>query len=243
MKCVILAAGYGTRLYPLTKNTPKPLIKVKGKTVIEYIFDQIPLRIIDHIYIVTNNKFYQKFLQWHSELFFELPITIINDMTESNDDRLGSLGDLCYTIKQTKINDDFLLISGDNIFNFSIDPMVNEFFKGKNILALYDVKTKEEAKKMGIPTVNSNGLVTELIEKPEEPKSTVVSVGIYCFQQKVITLISQYIKTGNSADKVGEFIAWLCKEIDIFTYNYNDPNDIWLDIGTPSQLALAEELF
>lgn len=243
MKCVILCAGYATRLYPLTKDRPKHLLKVNNKTILDHLLEKLPLQEIDQIYLVTNNKFYQNFLDWKNQLNNSLPITVFNDHTKSNEDRLGSIGDLNYVFEQTNFDDDFLMINGDNIFNFTIDPMLPLFAEKKNAIALYDVKTKEEARKVGIPTLNSEGIITELVEKPENPKSTLASIGIYFFEKDVIALVKQYIHEGNSTDKVGEFIAWLCKKIKIHSYNYDDPNDLWFDIGTPSQLAQAEKLF
>jgi glucose-1-phosphate thymidylyltransferase len=243
MKCIILCAGYATRLYPLTKNTPKHLLKIGDKAILDYIIEKLPINEIDHIYLITNNKFYQNFVAWKKQLTNHLPITVINDNTMSNDDRLGSMGDTKYVVDQAKLNDDFLLMSGDNLFNFEIAPMLKPFFEGKNVIALYDVKTKEEARKMGIPTLDAEGVITELVEKPVNPKSTLSSIGIYFFHKEVIDLLQKYIHDGNSTDKVGEFISWLCKVTKLYTYKFDSPNDIWLDIGTPSQLELAEKLF
>jgi glucose-1-phosphate thymidylyltransferase len=242
MKCIILCAGYATRLYPLTENTPKHLLKVGDKTILDYVIEKLPMKEIKHIYLITNNKFYPNFLEWKGQLRDKLPITVLNDHTMSNDDRLGSMGDVKYVIDQTKLNDDFLLISGDNLFNFSITQMLSLFLEGKNVIALYDVKTKEEARKMGIPTLNSEGVIVELVEKPDNPKNTLCSIGIYFFHREVISLLRQYIQEGNSADKVGEFISWLCKKTKLYTYKFDGENDIWLDIGTPSQYELAKEI-
>lgn len=243
MKCIILCAGYATRLYPLTRTTPKHLLQVKDRAILDYVLEKLPLDEIDEIFVVTNEKFHQKFVDWKDSMTEYYPITILNDHTTSNEDRLGSIGDVNYVINKMGIDDDFILMSGDNLFNFSIDPMLELFNEGKNIVALYDVKSKEEARKMGIPTLNRNGKIIELEEKPAHPKSTLVSIGIYLFQRNVINLLKQYIESGMSPDKVGDFIAWLCQKTDIFTYNYDSEDDIWLDIGTTSQLKLASKIY
>lgn len=243
MKCILLCAGYATRLYPLTLNTPKHLLKVGDKTILDYVIEKLPMEHIDQIYLVTNNKFYQNFIAWRDQLKQKLPIMVFNDQTMSNEDRLGSMGDVLFVIEQTRFDDDFLLISADNLFNFDLTPMLASFFEGKNIIALYDVKTIEEAKKMGIPTLNSEGVITHLIEKPENPSSTLSSIGIYLFHREVIQLVRQYVEEGHSPDKVGDFISWLCQKIPLYTYRYDGPNNLWLDIGTPSQLELAKRLF
>jgi len=243
MKCIILCAGYATRLYPLTRNTPKHLLIVKDKTILDNVIQKIPTHTVEHIYVVTNQKFYQNFVDWKHGLDGHATITVLNDFTTSNNDRLGSIGDVAYVIDQMNIDDDILLMSGDNLFNFSIAPLLKIFREGKNVIALYDVKTKEEARKMGIPTLNANGKIIGLIEKPKNPKSTLVSIGIYIFHKPVLKLLKQYLDEKNSPDRVGDFISWLCQKTDIYTYNYDASDDIWLDIGTPSQLALANEIY
>lgn len=243
MKCIILCAGYATRLFPLTKDTPKHLLKVGNKAILDYVIEKLPINEIDHIYLITNNRFYPNFAAWKAELTNKLPITVLNDQTMNNDDRLGSMGDVKFVIDQTGFNDDFLLISGDNLFNFAITPMLKPFFEGKNIIALYDVKTKAEARKMGIPTLDSEGIITKLIEKPDEPADTLCSIGIYFFHKEVIGLLEQYVREGNSTDKVGEFMSWLCQKIKLYAYKFDGSNDIWFDIGTPSQLEQANSIF
>ena len=240
MKCIILCAGYATRLYPLTKNTPKHLLKVNDKTILDYVVEKIPMKYIDQIYLVTNDKFYDNFVDWEKIADNKIPISILNDNTKNNDDRLGSIGDVNFVIEQKNIKDDFLLISGDNLFNFSLQPMFDLFNEGKNVLAAYDVKTKEEARKMGIPTLNDEGIITDLIEKPKDPKSTLASIGIYIFHKQVIQLLKQYMNEGFPLDKVGEFMEWLCKQIDLYTHKYEDADDIWIDIGSPSHVELAK---
>ncbi len=243
MKCIILCAGYATRLYPLTKDTPKHLLKVSNKAILDHVIEKLPMKAIDHIYLITNNRFYPNFVAWKDELDYKLPITVLNDHTMNNDDRLGSMGDVKFVIDQAKFDEDFLLISGDNLFNFAIAPMLKPFFEGKNIIALYDVKIKEEARKMGVPTLDSEGIITGLLEKPDDPKDTLCSIGIYFFHREVITLLDHYIQQGNSPDKVGEFISWLCQKIKLYSYRFDGTNDVWFDIGTDSQLELANKIF
>lgn len=243
MKCIILCAGYATRLYPLTKETPKPLLKIRGKTILDHILDRMPLKIIDHIYIVSNDKFYHNFVDWSEQLDRDVAVTVINDHTKSNDDRLGSIGDLHYIVQSTGLEDDFIMINGDNLFNFNIQPLIEIFRTGKNVVALYDVKSLAEASKMGVPTVNSEGIITHLVEKPKKPEKTVVSIGVYCFLKSVIALLQQYVAEGKSVDKVGEFLEWLCYQTNIHTFIFSGSDDIWLDIGTPDQLELAKQLF
>lgn len=243
MKCILLCAGYATRLYPLTENRPKHLLDVNGKTILDYVIEKLPMEEIDYIYVVTNEKFYHNFVEWHEKSHPDLPIAVLNDHTKSNRDRLGSIGDLIFTINQKDISDNFVLISGDNLFNFSLEPMFKKLKDGKNVIALYDVKSKQEARKMGNATVDSNGIITKVVEKPKHPEDTLCSIGIYLFKKEVIKLLKQYSKEAVSLDKVGDFIAWLCQKTTLHAHVYDDPNDNWLDIGTPSQLEEAKKIY
>lgn len=242
MKTILLAAGYGTRLYPLTKNKPKPLLEVAGKPIIEHIIDKIvEITDIDRIYIVTNQKFTSNFEEWLKNSKSKISIEIINDKTTSNEDRLGAVGDINFVIETKQLNDDILVVAGDNLFKLSLIDL-NNFFKEKNktIIALYDVKDRELAKKYGIVAIDENNKVTEFHEKPIEPKSTLASTGIYIFPKKTINLIKGYINEGNSPDKTGEFLEWLFKKEEVSGFVSKEP---WYDIGGFEQLEEARKEF
>src|SRR3989344_4509975 len=144
MKCIILAAGYAIRLYPLTLDRPKPLLPIAGKPIIEHILEKInDLDDIDEILIVTNSKFFDNFRNWKRGYSSSKPIKIINDRTKSEEDRLGAIGDLDFVIKHEKIDGNLLVIAGDNLFNFSLKHL-HDFFRKKSasVIALYDIKDK-----------------------------------------------------------------------------------------------------
>ncbi|MBW2976319.1 nucleotidyltransferase family protein [Candidatus Woesearchaeota archaeon] len=241
MDAIILAAGYATRLYPLTENTPKPLLKVAGKAIIEHIINRIEgLRGVNKLYIVTNDKFENHFAGWLKNFDAKKPIEVINDGTESNEDRLGALGDVHYAANAKRIEDDILVIAGDNIFEFSLDSAFNLFKKKEsNVIALYDVKDFELAKKYGVVEVKGN-IVVNFEEKPAKPKSTLVSTGIYLFPKKTLALIKKYIDQGNNADKTGDFIEWLYKRDKVYAYV---ASKAWYDIGSIEQLEKANRYF
>jgi len=242
MKAILLAAGYATRLHPLTKNKPKPLLEVAGKPIVEHIIDKIiEITDIDRIYIVTNQKFTSNFEEWSKNHKSKISIEIINDKTTSNEDRLGAVGDVNFVIETKQPNEDILVVAGDNLFELSLVDL-NNFFKEKNktIIALYDVKDKELAKKYGIVAINENNKVTEFHEKPAEPKSTLASTGIYIFQKKTINLIKNYINEGNSPDKTGEFLEWLFKKEEVYGFVSKEH---WYDIGSFEQLEEARKEF
>ncbi|MBD3164868.1 NTP transferase domain-containing protein [Candidatus Woesearchaeota archaeon] len=241
IKSIILCAGYATRLYPLTKNNPKPLLEVNGRPIIEHIILKLgKIREIDEIYVVTNNKFFSHFLEWQARNKSGKKITIVNDRTKSNDDRLGSLGDIKYVVENMNVADDIMIIAGDNIFEFSLNPIV-ELHKEKNkpVVALYDVKDKELAKQYGIVSVNSENKIVDFREKPQEPKSTLSSTGIYIYPRESVLKLIEFTKN-NDADKAGNFLEWLYKNDDVYCHITEKK---WFDIGTKEQLEKARNEF
>jgi len=239
MNAIILAAGYATRLYPLTENTPKPLLNVAGRPIIEHIIRKLEqIDSINNIHIITNDRFEQHFKKWLINFDSSKAIEIINDGTKSNEDRLGALGDIYYAINSKKLDSDILAIAGDNLFELSLIDVVN-FFKKKNsnVIVLHDVKELELARHYGIVEVKEN-IVVNFEEKPNSPKSTLASTGIYLFPKKTIPLIQKYIAQGNNPDKTGSFIEWLHKRDTVYSY-ITDKR--WYDIGSEDQLENANK--
>ena len=230
LKAIIPAAGYATRLYPLTKNKPKPLLPIAGRPIIEYILDKIEeIGAVDQIFVVTNDKFYEHFVAWEKSLNYEMPITVINDGTTSNETRLGAIGDKLFVIERENISDDLLDISGDNLFDFSLRDMYSAFKKNKKtLIALYDVKDIEIAKRMGIAKIDKDNGVVNFVEKPEIPPSTLTSIGVYLYPREVVRLFKVYIEEGNSPDAPGYFLEWLHKREEVYGYTFQGT---WCDIG------------
>jgi len=233
MKAIIPAAGYATRMYPLTENTPKGLLPVAGKPMIEHVIGKIlQIKEVDGIFVVTNKKFFKSFSDWQKKFKSKIPIKILNDNTTSNDDRLGSIGDIYFVIEKEKIEEDILIINSDNLFTFGLGEMFR-FFREKKapVIATYDVKTMGQARKLGIPEVNSEGKVVGFVEKPEHPKTTLASIGIYLYPKNIVLMFKKYLDDGNSPDKTGEFVEWLHKRKEVFTFPFAKPDDKWFDIG------------
>lgn len=238
MEAIILAAGYATRLYPLTENKPKPLLEVAGKPIIEHIIAKVEETGARKIHIVTNSKFERHFLEWLGKFDAKTPIGIINDRTSSNDDRLGALGDIHFSIAKKGINDDILVVAGDNLFAFSLKEPFSLFSKRKQaVIVLHDVKDRKLASQYGVVAVE-NGIITDFEEKPTSPKSTLISTGIYFFPKKTISLIQKYIEQGNNPDKTGNFIEWLHKREKVYAYMTDRK---WYDIGSFEQLEKANK--
>jgi len=241
MDAIILAAGYAIRLYPLTENTPKPLLNVAGKPIVEHIIKKLEkINIINKIYIVTNNKFERHFKEWLGNYDAQKPVEIINDGTKSNEDRLGALGDIHYTINSKNLDNSIIVIAGDNLFELQLTEVVNFFKKIKsNVIVLYDVKDLDLAKHYGIVEISDN-IVVNFEEKPISPKSTLASTGIYLFPKKTISLIKKYLAQGNNPDKTGSFIEWLHKRDKVHSYVTGEG---WYDIGSIEQLEKANKLY
>lgn len=245
MKAMIPAAGYATRMYPLTKDKPKALLPIAGKPIIEYIVDKIlELGCVDQIYIVTNDKFTHNFEEWARNFDCEIPIKIVNDHTKSNEDRLGSIGDKSLVMEQEKIDDEIIDIASDNLFNFSLKEMYG-YFKKRNAItiSLYDVKEESEAKKLGIASINGNDIVTDFEEKPNVPKSTLASIGIYIYPKGTRKLFRQYLDEGNSPDHAGSFIEWLYKRNKVYGFKFDREGEHWFDIGSLEKYKEADEMY
>ena len=240
MHAIILAAGYATRLYPLTQDTPKPLLNVAGNPIIEHIIRKLEqIGNISRIFVVTNSKFENHFKKWLASFDAQKPIEIVNDGTKSNEDRLGAFGDVHHTINTRGINDDIIVVAGDNLFELNLLDVANFFRKRKsNVIVLHDVKNLELAKQYGIVEIDENSLVVNFKEKPSVPKSTLASTGIYFFPKKTIELINKYIAQGNDPDKTGSFIEWLHKR-DLVHSFVTDRK--WYDIGSFEQLEEANK--
>ncbi len=223
MKALILAAGYGTRLYPLTLNTPKPLLDINGKLLIEYILDKIfEVGEINEIFVVTNNKFYDHFTKWLKDYKTNVSINILNDGTLSNETRLGAIGDINFLIEKENIEDDLIVIGGDNLFELSLKKFV-EFQNEKKsaVIASRDIKDKESIKLYGVLSINENNKIINFEEKPSEPKSSLASTCIYFFPKEIINLFNKYLREKNPMDKTGEFIQWLYKKTDVYAFVFD----------------------
>jgi len=242
MDVILLAAGYATRLYPLTLNTPKPLSTVGGKAIIQRILEKLDgLPSIGGIYIVTNDKFYATFKEWVKTAGLKAPgpIEIVNDGTKSNDDRLGAIGDIRHVIKEKSLKGDILVIGGDNIFEFFLGDFV-EFSKAKGEVtaAFYDIKDKSKASLYGVASIDDDRRVTDFEEKPKMPKSTLISTCVYYFPKERLRLLDDYSTDGNSTDATGNFIRWVFRRHTAFGYAFSEK---WYDIGDKASLEIADK--
>lgn len=242
MKCILLCAGYATRLFPLTENFPKALLKVGGRALLDYILDEVnTIKEVDSIYLVTNNKYAGHFSDWANEKNNSKPITVINDGTLTNDDRLGAIGDIDYTIKQCGINDDVLIIAGDNLFTFKLNDFV-DFYKTKNApcLCVREEQDVNLLKRVGVCEVDQDMKLIGFEEKPAEPKSKYAGYAEYIYPKNVIPMFEKYLNEGFSNDAPGNFVKYIHQKTP--TYAYAFKGDCY-DVGTHDALAEVNDIY
>ncbi len=242
MKALILAAGYGTRLYAIVKDTPKALLPINKKPLVNYTLDKLKtIKGLNEIIVVTNNKFHKIFQDWAKALNFPCRITVVNDRTNTPEERLGSIGDIKFALDNAKINDDLLVVGGDNLFDFDISQYINfAVSKQKAAIGVYDIHNLEEAKLFGVVAVDNNAKITSFEEKPAAPKSTLIAMCFYYFPKDTLGLLAQYLKETGKADKAGDYIKWLYQKVDVYGYKFSGK---WFDIGSVESYNEAQENF
>jgi glucose-1-phosphate thymidylyltransferase len=238
VKAVILAAGYATRLYPLTLDKPKHLLEVGGRPILDLLLDRLPLEEVDRVYVVTNAKFAPRFREWAES--HPAGIEVIDDGTTSEDDRLGAIGDLQLAIS-TGIDDDLLVAAGDSLFSERLDGFVRfARERGAPTIAAYDVGDLEEIRRLSALEVDEGSRVVSFQEKPHRPTSTLAGIALYFLPRSTLPLVAEYLEEGNNPDQPGRLLEWLQGRMDVYAWPVPGR---WFDIGTPETLAEAEQAF
>ncbi len=226
-----MAAGYATRLYPLTKEYPKPLLEVGKRPIINYIIDKLDgLDEIDEIIVVTNSKFIPKFKKWRSRLKSKERITLVDDLTKSNSDRLGAIGDMNFVINTKRLKDDLLVIGGDNLFNCDLREFLS-FVKENTgpVIGAYNIKDIRQAKKYGVIKLGAQFKIVDFKEKPKNPKSSLIAMCLYYFPKEKLRLIKEYVNSKTyKYDATGFYIDWLRKKVPVYGFVFSG---FWYDIG------------
>jgi glucose-1-phosphate thymidylyltransferase len=245
MNVLILAAGYATRLYPLTLNKAKPLLEVAGKPMIEWVLDNLaPIPDIEKVYVVTNARFAADFERWAADYQKRQPklsLKIINDGSTSDSDKLGAIGDINLVVtRETLAASDLIVVAGDNLFSEPLDGFAAHAKKFPATIATYDVKDLDAIKKYNNIETNADGQVIHFEEKPAKPKSTITGIALYYFSPKAVGMFATYIAAGNNPDQPGRFIQWLYPHLPVQTYQIGG---IWYDIGSKETLEEANKIF
>ena len=236
MKALVLAAGYATRLRPLTDTWAKELLPVGGRPIIDWILDRVDeVDEIDDVHVVTNARKAPAFLAWADGR----DVTVHDDGTTSNDDRLGAIGDLHFVLERIGLDDDLLVIAGDNLFAFSLADYV-AFWRAKDAasaVAVRDVGSLEVASRMGVVALDDDGRVVQFVEKPADPPSTLCATAAYIYHRSHLPLVDAYLAAGNSSDQPGLLVGWLRSRVPVYGYVFEES---WYDIGSPEQLLEAD---
>lgn len=237
----MLAAGYGTRLYPLTREIPKPLLGVGGVAIIDHIMEKLcALKELQEVIVVSNGKYFDRFNHWRSKLQTTVPVSVLNDGSQTDEDKLGAVGDIHFSIKAADIKDDLLIIAGDNLFEFDLAPFV-QFAKSRGCtIGLVDLGSVEEVSKYGAVTLGKDDRITSFEEKPPIPATSLISVGVYYFPKEHLGLFAEYMKSAHKKDAPGYFIEWLLNRQHVFGYVFKG---MWFDIGDIESYNKANDIY
>ena len=237
MKAIILAGGYSTRLRPLTDDLSKCLLPVGGRPMVDWILERVEeVEEVDEVHVVTNSRFARDFEHW---AMFKEGVTVHDDGTSSNEDRLGAVGDIAFTLERAGIDDDVLVIAGDNLFDFGLAEYV-AFWREKgraSAVAVHDVGDRRLATQYGIVEADADDRLVGFVEKPADPPSTLAATAMYLHHREHIALVADYLAEGNARDQAGHFIDWLHRREPVYAFRFSGT---WLDIGDMGQLLEAD---
>ena len=240
MHAVVLAAGYATRLRPLTDTVAKPLLPLAGRPMLDYLADKVDdVGAVEALHVVTNSRFASDFEAWAAARTGRLRVRVHDDGTSSNSDRLGAIGDLRFVIERAGLDgEDLLVVAGDNLFDFSLEDYVR-FWRGRggSAIGVHDVGDLRLARQYGVVELDDEDRVVSLVEKPERPASTLASIAAYLFTAEHAAFVRDYMEEGNAPDQPGRFVVWLYPRVPVYGYRFSGE---WLDIGDRAQLLEAD---
>lgn len=234
MKALVLAAGYATRLYPLTQSVAKPLLTIGGRPMVDLILERIREADPLEVHVVTNSKFAGAFVEWAPP-----DVKIHDDGTTSEKDRLGAIGDLRFVLERAGMDDDWLVVAGDNLFDYSLGEYVR-WWGSKGVasaVALYEHPELELVKQYGVVELDEHERVVSFVEKPADPASNLAATACYLFHREHVKLVATYLDEGNVPDQPGRFVEWLYRRAPVYGYRFRGE---WLDIGDRAQLLEAD---
>jgi glucose-1-phosphate thymidylyltransferase len=238
VKALVLAAGYATRLYPLTLDKPKALLTVGGRPMLDYVLERLQAMGVDETIVVTNAKFTPHFEEWAAG---KDGVTVVNDGTTSNDDRLGAIGDIGFVLEELGVDDDLVVVAGDNLFGEDVSGFATY---GREVdapvLAVHDVGDLTRMHEYNQIEVDDQGRIVFFEEKPANPRSTLTGVALYFYPRTILPRIREYLDAGNNPDQPGRLVEWLYPRTAVYTWQL--PGE-WYDIGSAETLQEADRIF
>ena len=237
----MLAAGYATRLRPLTDTVAKPLLPLAGRPMLEYLYEKVAaVPDVDELHVVTNARFADDFRGWAQSRERQLPVVVHDDGTSTNEDRLGAIGDVRFVVERAGIGgEDLLIVAGDNLFDFDLGQLVS-FWREKgdgSAVGVHDVGDLELMRRYSMVELDEDDRITYLVEKPEQATTTLAGIAVYLYRADHAALIADYLAEGHSPDQPGRFVVWLYPRVPVYGYRF--PGE-WLDIGDREQLLDAD---
>ena len=240
MKLLVLAAGYATRLYPLTLDRPKALLDVAGRPMLEHVLASLaPVREIDGTYVVTNSKFAPHLRDWARGSSFAA--TVLDDGTLDEETKRGAIGDIAFVVDEAGLDDDLVVVAGDNLFSETLEGFGRAIRERRApTLGVYDVGDLEAIKRYNAIEVDADGRIVFFEEKPAHPRSTLTGIALYFYPRETVPLVRRYVEEGNNPDQPGRLVQWLYTRVDFYTWLVPG---IWYDVGSAESLAEANRVF
>lgn len=241
MQALVLAGGYGTRLGELTRDCSKVLLPVAGRPMIEWVLERaFALDAVERAVIVTNDRFFADFKAWQSGYRASGATVVLNDGTTNNENRLGAVGDVLFAIEHEAIDDDLLIMAGDNIFDFDLQPMADLLAARGSCAALYDVGSLEAARRYSNATLDGRGRITAFEEKPPQPASSAVVVALYMYRAADLGLFKRFSDEGHDLDLIGGFLQWAHRQTPVYGCQFGGR---WWDIGDRAEYEAVNDHF
>jgi glucose-1-phosphate thymidylyltransferase len=242
MKALILAAGYGTRLASIIKDIPKPLIPVGHRPLIDYVVDKLAdIKPLSEIVVVSNNKFTSHFQKWAASRS-GLKIRIVNDTTNTPEERLGSVGDIRFVWQKESSLQDWLIIGGDNLFDGNLSHFMDSAISKSPAMSIgvYDIKETQAATKFGVVAVDANQKIISFQEKPKNPATSLIAMCLYYFPKQTLDYLKEYLSESKAVDAAGSYIQWLSEKKNVYGFQFSEK---WYDIGSVESLNDARNHF
>jgi glucose-1-phosphate thymidylyltransferase len=240
VKLLVLAAGYATRLYPLTLDRPKALLDVAGRPMLEHVLASLaPIPEVDGTYVVTNSKFAPHFEAWARGSDFDA--TVLDDGTRDEETRRGAIGDIAFFVEREHVDEDLVVVAGDNLFSEPLEGFGRAILERRApTLGVYDVGDLEAIKRYNAIEVDADGRITFFEEKPAQPRSTLTAIALYFYPRETLSLVRRYVEEGNNPDQPGRLVEWLYRRVDFYTWLVPG---LWYDVGSAESLAEANRVF